>query len=187
MAYVMRRPVACRRVLAAFLFLAFGGEAAAQTSDPKELTQLQDRDWEARCSITGRMFHRLTELRAGTDARSAAYSVGKWAGELGATGSHLRYDYAKAAESAANFVYSHQDLNPVTLAHLGYRSCEMQYLFQADEQKAAAGQILLLDAAKECQVSHPGAYRNPELRDCIQEGARKIADRVKTAKVTVQK
>lgn len=161
--------------------------APAQDVVLDELGQMQDRDWEARCLITSRIFYRLGDLRTGgADRVAATFKVRQWIGQLGDSGSHMHYDYGKSVEAGAAFVYRHPELNRLTLAHYGYRSCGFQYLFPGEPSRVQAGQMLLLDAAAACQQQHPGDRNNPALRDCIKERFEGIAARVRKAKIAVE-
>jgi hypothetical protein len=185
---MMHRHVRAHRAAVVLIAACAGLPAGAGAQQLAELSQINDRDWEARCLTTSRIFHRLAELRTGgNDPKNAVFTVRQWAAQQGDIGSHMKIDYSKSVDAAGGFVFQHTELNAPALAHFGYRSCEMQYFFQADTLKVDAGRMLLLDATRECQKLHPGAKQNPELRDCIQTESQRIVARVRTAKITVQK
>jgi len=158
----------------------------AQT-DPGEIGQIPDRNWEARCRMVSRIFFRLGEQRQGSaDRQTAVYRVSHWAAQAGDVGSHTKVDYGKAVEVGADFVYSHPEMLPVTLAHFGYRSCEFEYTFQKEPLRIEASHMLLLDGARACQKEHPGEKHNASLRDCVKTRSRAIGKRVEKANITVK-
>lgn len=162
------------------------GAGWAQT-DPGEIGQIPDRDWEARCRMVSRIFHRLGEQRQGSaDRKTAVYRVSHWAAQAGDVGTHTKIDYSKAVEVAGDFVYAHPEMLPVTLAHFGYRSCEFEYTFQEEPLRIEASHMLLLDAARACQKEHPGQKHNSSLRDCVKTRSRAIGKRVAKANITVK-
>lgn len=161
--------------------------AAAARNVPDEVGQLPDRNWEARCSMLGRMFERLGELRdAGAERNVAAGRVAQWAGRFGGVGSHVVIDYAAAAEAASHYVYQQKALNPASLRHWGYRSCGLEYRFEQEPLRIEAGQNLLFDAVQACQKAHPGEEHNRPLRDCIAQRSEAIAERVAKARIKVK-
>lgn len=162
------------------------GAGLAQT-DPGEIGQIRQRDWEARCLMLSRIFHRLGEQRHGSaDQKAAVFRVSQWAAQAGDIGSHTKVDYSKAVEAAADFVYGHPDLLPATLAHVGYRSCAFEYRFEKEPLRIEASQMLLLDAARSCQKEHPGEKHNRALRNCVAERSVAIGKRVAKANITVR-
>ena len=164
---------------------AFAGSAPAQ--DPGQLGQLPDRNWEARCLMTSRIFHRLAEQRTGgADQKAAVFRVSQWAAKVGEVGSHVKIDYHKAVEAAGQFVYARKDLNKLTLAHYGYRTCALNYAFRDDPLRQEAAEMLMLEAAAACQKEHPADRHNPMLRDCVQRKADAVEARVRTARIKVK-
>lgn len=184
----MKHAIGCR---AAAILLSIGslapGLALAQQDQPSESTQIRDRDWEARCLMTSRIFYRLAEQRSGgADARTAVFSVSQWASKAGDIGSHHRIDYGESVASAGKFVYAHPELNKAALAHFGYRSCALHYVFKEDPLKVEASQMLLLQAAAACQAEHPGDRHNRPLRECMTARAGAIEARVRKAQIQVR-
>lgn len=178
-----------RGLLAAAL-CALGLGAAAPASaqaDAAQIGQIRDRDWEARCQMTSRIFYRLAEQRlGGADPKVAVFSVRQWAAQAGDVGSHHKVDYSKSVESAGKFVYAHPELNRTTLANFGYRSCALHYAFRDDAPRAEAGVMLLLQAATSCQQQHPGDRFNPQLRECLKQETAAIEERVRKARIEVR-
>lgn len=180
------RPMAAIVSGLALVLAAHAGPAAARNV-PDEVTQLPDRNWEARCAMLGRIFERLAEQRDGGGERKVAASrVAQWAGRFGGVGSNLVIDYNAASEAASHYVYEQKDLNPATLRHLGYRSCAMEFRFEEEPLRIEAGQNLLFEAARECQAQHPGTEYNRALRDCIARRSEAIATRVAKARIKVR-
>lgn len=175
-----------RRLAAVALVVGLAPPAVAQLNDPGQVGQIRDRNWEARCQMVSRIFHRLGEQRAGEADRDAAvFRVSQWAAQAGDVGSHQKVDYRLAVEAAADFVYTHAELLPVTLAHFGYRSCAFEKRFAAEPLRIEASQMLLLDAARACQKDHPGEKHNRPLHDCVKQQSLAIGKRVEKAKITV--
>lgn len=172
---------------AVLAMLVMAGAAQADVA-PGETTQINERDWEARCRMIGGIFYRLGEQRlGGVEPKVAAFKVSKWAGQAGDTGSHQKMNYNKAVENATAFVYSQPELLPPTLAHFGYRSCYFEYRFGKEPNRVEASQMLLLESARACQKEHPALKHNPEVRDCIAGKSAAIEKRVAKARITVAK